>query len=439
MLCTAFAAAVATLGFTTAFTPTTILHATARSAVTLRRRTSSLIGDDLLSLEESIIGGNSDADGSSLSSVREIIPVNSIKTTAVHSSRRELLFVKVFGERHSGTNFLENTVLKPRRSRGPQVHASICQECSRKWKMGPQVVLPGVENAQDADSYFNRTLWQNLGWKHQRVPAPELLQKPQSPGCQDTLFVVTTRHPLDWVQSLYRQTYILGWNPVTAGISLEQFMQAPAVCTPRGLPRGDGVVHVPSGGCSQAWAYNYCTDEICRSECYANPIRMWMEKVESYARLAEAGCAVIATRFAEYTIAPKEVSCALVFATPADSRAQLWDADEVRRCQLLPGSGAAVTHRLEGGGTLVVGPGHAERVAESRSQMAARRRSKHSDGDCRKLKWRTENVCKQTWDESMQKVCLEHKGVASSTRRWLAEQLSDLSPTARLMTNYEYD
>ena len=77
VLCTAFAAAVATLGFTTAFTPTTILHAMARRAVTLRRRTSSLSGDVLSPLVNLLQDEESDADVRGSSSVRELIPVNS--------------------------------------------------------------------------------------------------------------------------------------------------------------------------------------------------------------------------------------------------------------------------------------------------------------------------------------------------------------------------
>ena len=73
VLCTAFAAAVATLGFTTAFTPTAILHATARSAVTLRRRTSSLSGDVLSPLVNLLQDEESDADVRGSSSVRELI------------------------------------------------------------------------------------------------------------------------------------------------------------------------------------------------------------------------------------------------------------------------------------------------------------------------------------------------------------------------------
>lgn len=141
-------------------------------------------------------------------------------------------FVKLYGERHSGTKELEDKLVRPRL----RIQASWLQDT---WQVGEKV--PGREALpKSADEYFQLTFQANFGWKHGEPPTPQQLEaggNADTPSCNNTIFLVTTRHPLDWVASLYKQTYVIGWKPYNPGgrshQRLRDFVRAPAPCVPR--------------------------------------------------------------------------------------------------------------------------------------------------------------------------------------------------------------
>ena len=213
-------------------------------------------------------------------------------------------YVKLYGERHSGTKDIEDKLVKPRL----RVLDSWLQDVGAVRFNDNR--MPGVYGPDD---YFRITFRQNLGWKHGEPPTPQELEAGSGPSCNDTLFLVTTRHPLDWIASLYERTYVDGWQPKSRHQPLRDFVRAPAPCMPRG--NRDGSL----SACAKPWD---------------NPIRMWMAKVESYAALARRpGCAVHALRFGEHVANAQTAACALVLALPADV-ASLWSARAREECRL---------------------------------------------------------------------------------------------------------
>ena len=212
--------------------------------------------------------------------------------------------MKLYGERHSGTTDIENKLVKPRL----RVLDSWLQEA-----MTTGAGVPYRLGVYDPDTYFRLTFRQNLGWKHGEPPTPQELEAGSGPSCNDTLFLVTTRHPLDWIASLYKQTYVDGWQPKSRGQTMRDFVRAPAPCMSRANRDGD------LSACAKPWD---------------NPIRMWMAKVESYAALARRpGCAVHALRFGEHVADAQTAACALVLALPADV-AGLWSERAREECRL---------------------------------------------------------------------------------------------------------
>ena len=242
-------------------------------------------------------------------------------------------------------------------------------------------------------------------------------------SCRDTMVVVATRHPFDWVASLYRNTHLSMWpdphgraTPARLGMSLQAFVRAEAPCPSRGNRRGAGEdsaePFVPHG----------------RERCWRNPLAMWKRKLEGYARLAEAGCAVVATRFLDTTAngtlggsSPARAACAIVLADVGDNQrsARLWKPSAVQECAAAAnvniragavgatraggttggGGGGGRVIQLEGGGSVAVGLWHHHTVGWSGTVSS--------------------------WANA-------------SLRQWMADELADLSPTAKLMTNYRY-
>lgn len=132
---------------------------------------------------------------------------------------------------------------------------------------------------------------------------------------------------------------------------------------------------------------------------------MWKCKLEGYARLAEAGCAVVATRYIDTTHNGTRAICAIMLADVGDNRqsGRLWRASSVRQCAAdLARAGPAGGGRLivlDGGGRVAVGPSH-----------------NYTAG----------------WSDTL------GSWANASLQQWMADELADLSPTAKLMTNYNY-
>jgi hypothetical protein len=197
---------------------------------------------------------------------------------------RTFRYVKLFGERHSGTKFLTGELAKAVRNKA--------------------AVLTGVNTeakSMPPDAFFRETFAGNLGWKHAVAPTPDYLlasHGADAPNCNNTLFTVTTRHPLDWASSMQHITYVQGWP---ARDSINEFVRRKAVAVPRDhRSGGEGL-----------------KDEPSRPAPWPNPLRMWADKVESYTKIAKAGCAVFVTRLAQYTNSRQAQSeiCALALAS----------------------------------------------------------------------------------------------------------------------------
>lgn len=301
-------------------------------------------------------------------------------------------WIKLYGERHSGTKDLKDRLVQPRLRaasswlREGWGHAGQCNQCARANASGVPH-LPAVCHKchqTTADEFFRKTFDTNLGWKHGLPPTAlqfEHLAQTGGPNCNNTLFLVTTRHPLDWVASLYNDTYIDGWVPSEQNHTLRTFVRAPAPCAARA--NRDGILT----NCSAPWA---------------NPIRMWIEKVESYVRLAAMGCAVHVLRFVEHVTRDDTAMCALVVSSESflGAGSGLWKDGVVRSCmrrQQLEGWNASdLVLPLVDGGVVTTGPGRARPIPPY------------------------SNV---SW-------------VDDATGAWLAAELAHMSPAAQQLTRY---
>ncbi len=299
-------------------------------------------------------------------------------------------WIKLYGERHSGTNDLEDRLVVPRlRAASSWLpegwgHAkSECHQCARANATGVHP-LPAVCHAisfahecqSSADDFFRSTFNTNLGWKHGLPPTAlqfEHLAQTGGPDCNNTLFLVTTRHPLDWIASLYNETYVKGWVP-RRDYTLREFVRAPAPCAARANRNGT----------------------LTNCPPWANPVRMWIEKVESYVRLAAMGCAVHILRFVEHITQEDTAMCALVLSSGPFLGAGpgLWKDGVVQGCEGWNASHLVLS--LVGGGVVTTGPGHARPIPP------------HGD---------------VSWADA-------------DTRAWLAAELARMSPAAQQLTRY---
>lgn len=246
----------------------------------------------------------------------DMVPLTVCKTARGSSKRfagrcpqaspRTFRYVKLFGERHSGTKYLTKKLVEAVRNKAS--------------------VLTGVNteaNSSSPDAFFRNTFASNLGWKHAMAPSPDYLltsHGADAPNCNNTLFTVTSRHPLDWASSMQHITYVRAW-PKRA--SINEFVRRKAVAVPRDHRSGkDGLV-----------------GDTSRPASWPNPLRMWADKVESYTKIAKAGCAVFVTRFAQYTD-PRQTQaelCALALASfegepTGHVHRELWSPALVEHC-----------------------------------------------------------------------------------------------------------
>jgi hypothetical protein len=118
--------------------------------------------------------------------------------------------VKIYGERNTGTNYLEQLVSSNLDAR---LLAGVVPGRLRKL----QKILPGKEYLRDI--YFHLTFHKNLGWKHSLVKA-DVLARYRS--IHNNLSVITlTKNPYSWALSLYRHPY----HHKTGKISFEEFLE----------------------------------------------------------------------------------------------------------------------------------------------------------------------------------------------------------------------
>ena len=204
-------------------------------------------------------------------------------------------FLKLFGERHTATTYLEQELIAPLMltpdlllpsgcpdpQKGKAQTAWSCPTLDlRKHKDCTRLRLSRrdcwrLKQDKRADRWFHDHYWSSLGWKHSLPPLPSLMFPEDHPrttaypsgpvrttdqdriaavaggggrrSCLDTMIVVATRHPFDWVASLYRNTHLTTWpdphgkaTPARVGVTLQAFVRVQAPCPSRGNERGTG-------------------------------------------------------------------------------------------------------------------------------------------------------------------------------------------------------
>ena len=150
--------------------------------------------------------------------------------------------VKIYGERNTGTTYLEQLLL--RNLHIDSLRGGVPRSIRR--------VFPNSERARDW--YFRATSRRNLGWKHAFVPSANQLAKAR-PDSTRLLFLTLTKNPYAWLLSLYRQPY----HAKHRHSSLEQFLKEPWLTVGR---------------------------ENTRS-AFANPVEIWNHKNAAYLALGD--------------------------------------------------------------------------------------------------------------------------------------------------------
>lgn len=168
--------------------------------------------------------------------------------------------VKIYGERNSGTNFIQRPVRQNflcqwvpgtladaypgyRESFEDELKSSVSDEAKRNWLRQAKM-----------DNYFSTNLWNTLGWKHSCPPIEVILSRPDR---SDILFVTITKHPYAWALSFFRRPY-----------------ENPGISVPERI--GDFL--------SEPWP-SVRRDNT--AACLESPIELWNLKTASYSQLAK--------------------------------------------------------------------------------------------------------------------------------------------------------
>jgi hypothetical protein len=104
--------------------------------------------------------------------------------------------IKIYGERNTGTNYLQQLINK-------NLNVHILQGTAPYRIRKLQKFLPGKEWL--VDLYFSQTFSKNLGWKHSLVKNTKKLNKYKITG--KISFITLTKNPYSWLISLYRRPY----------------------------------------------------------------------------------------------------------------------------------------------------------------------------------------------------------------------------------------
>lgn len=175
---------------------------------------------------------------------------------ASRRASRQAAYVKIYGERNTGANFLrllvsKNTTLKVisdgSRSRAKErlqlIRSSYCS-------LGDQAEKMLAERLLDSDR--EASFLSQLGWQH---GCPSALRLRESPLCDQMLFLCLIRNPWSFAQSLHKNPYNI--VPLESS-SFEDFVQCPILANVR--------------------------DNL--NDCFlASPIELWNHKVASYVTL----------------------------------------------------------------------------------------------------------------------------------------------------------
>ena len=168
------------------------------------------------------------------------------------------MFIKVFGERNTGTHFLIK-LLRNNTNAELLVHPDGASEGTRKNFERMVACYPDLTKSNPAlrsvilerliDSDRAKDIPEYYGWKHAAVSANQLKQNPKF---EQTLFICLIRNPWRFISALHRRPYNLFPRPQT---DLSDFIQQPILTNAR--------------------------DNLVESYL-SSPVELWNRKTESY-------------------------------------------------------------------------------------------------------------------------------------------------------------
>ena len=169
------------------------------------------------------------------------------------------MFVKVYGERNTGTHFLSkllkiNTDLAELRARKvTEKKTELKTLLSSFSSIEQSPVMRRLIRERLIDAQRDRQFEENFGWKHAAVDTRRVEMNPQF---NQTLFICLIRNPWRFISALHRRPY--NYLPEVAD-SLKDFIVSPLIANSR-----DGLKNV----------------------FQPNPVELWNQKVASYLEFA---------------------------------------------------------------------------------------------------------------------------------------------------------
>ncbi len=182
-------------------------------------------------------------------------------------------FIKLYGERNTGTNYLEQLIRR-------NLDAVILPGAAPAWLRRRFRGHPRLRE-RAIDAYFYVTFGRNLGWKHMLAPPRWRLERSIRPLGQ-THFLFLVKNPYAWLLSLHRHPY----HHPTPASDFSAFIRA---------------------------AWPTLGRENVGREPFPNPVVMWNQKNASYLALArEVEGQII--RYEDLVAAPEAVIAAIAGA-----------------------------------------------------------------------------------------------------------------------------
>ena len=184
--------------------------------------------------------------------------------------------LKIYGERNTGTNYLEQLMLRNFDAnillgRAPDHH--IQAYLSRAIKLISEPRGVAYRHAW-RDRYLVESFDKQLGWKHM-CPSPERLGPSRLANVK---YVMVVKNPYSWALSLFRRPYHVGGRDSSFDMFLERKMPV--------MPELE----------------NIGTDEI-------TPIEVWNRKVTGYLRLREEAHRSIIVRYEDLLADEMQILC----------------------------------------------------------------------------------------------------------------------------------
>ncbi|MEO1350635.1 MAG: hypothetical protein AAFW84_17820, partial [Cyanobacteria bacterium J06635_15] len=127
-------------------------------------------------------------------------PINDQRNASMHSQKVEP-FLKVYGERNTGTNYLSQLINL--NLKADELPGSVPSEID-VWQRKLQRKFNIKERLKDI--YFDISFHKNLGWKHSLVDPKKIYRKSSLP-LDNISFITITKNPYSWLLSLYKRPY----------------------------------------------------------------------------------------------------------------------------------------------------------------------------------------------------------------------------------------